>query len=161
MDVRKCLAQSLESNAKANEKTLEAINKLKESGEKAQKISDDKTRLEIELQIKERECQLLSEMQEKNNQDLRYKVDKKREKIKKLKEKLESKERELKSALEDVQILKEKLSQALKEKEEKHKEVMQLQSKKDKLECSCNTKREYLSKLVQALSSDKEEMKVM
>ena len=161
MDVEKRLAQSLESNGKANEKTLEAINKLEESREKVKKISEEKSTLEMELRIKRRECQLLSEMQEKENQGLQYKVDKKRKKIKRLKKELKSKEHELKSALEEVQILKEELSQALKEKEEKHKEVIQLQSKKDKLECSCNTEREYLSKLVQALSSDKEEMKVM
>ena len=104
-----------------------------------ERISQEKSNLERELNIKERECQLLCAMQEKDevyNQFLQKKIDKKRDKIKSLKD-------ELRNQL------------------KKHQEEMiQLQREKEELTWSYNIEKEQISKNVQLLVSDKEEVEV-
>ena len=160
------LRQSQESKTKANEKATEAVTRLEESHGNMQQIVQEKKSLEMELKVKERECNLLSTMQEKDealNQFLQTKINKKRKKIKSLKEELQRKECELQSALQEVQTRQEELTQARKELKNKHAEVIQLQREKEELASSYNIEKEQVSKLVQitfALTSDKEEMKV-
>ena len=138
-DATDSLRQSQKSKVKANEKANEAMTKLEELHENVEKIAEQKRNLEWELRIKKRECQLLCAMQEKDevyNQVLQKKIDKKREKIKSLKD-------ELRNQL------------------EKHQEEMiQLQREKEELAWSYNIEKEQVSKNVQLLVSDKEEVQV-
>ena len=156
------LRQSQESKAKANERASEAVTKLEELHENVEKICEEKSNLERELKIKERECELLSAMQEKDayNQVLQKKIDKKRKKIKRLKEELQKKESELQSAMQDLQTKQEELSQAQNELKKQHEQVMELQREKEELACSYSIEKEQVSKIVQLLVSDKEEMQV-
>ena len=162
MDAEEHLRQSQESKVKANERAREAVTKLEELHENVEKISEEKSNLERELKIKERECELLCAMQEKDahNQVLQKKIDKKRKRIKGLKKELEKKESELQTAMQEVGTMKEKLSQAQKELKKQHKKVIQLQREKEELACSYNIEKEEVSKIVQLLVSDKEEMQV-
>ena len=147
---------------KAQEKTSEVMNNLKESHENVQKMSQEKRNLEMELEIKEQESQLLCTMQEKDsyNQAQLEKIEKAKSEIESLKEELQRRDSKLESTLQEVQIKQEQLLQARKEIKKQHKEVMKLQRKKEKLACSYNIEKENVSKLVQILVSDKEERKV-
>ena len=162
VDAEERLRQSQESKAKANEETNKAVAKCEELCKNVVKISEEKNNLEKELEIKVRECELLSKMQQKDeyNQVLQKKIDKKRKKIKSLKKELQRKDCELQSALQEVQTQQEEMSRAQKELEKEHKEVMKLHKAKEKLACSYNSEKEQLSKRVQILTSDKENLKV-
>ena len=163
MDLEERLRQSQESKSKGSEKTNKVMSRLEDLRGDVEKTSEEKSSLERELKIKERECELLCAMQEKDevlNQVLQKKIDKKKEKIKKLKEDLKRKEWELQSAMQEVQTQQKQLSQAQKELKEQHKEVIQLQREKEELECSYSIEKEQVSKMVQLLASDKEELQV-
>ena len=156
------MQHSQESEAKESEKTNTVLARLENLCENVEKISEEKSNLERELKIKERECELLSAMQEKDahNQVLQMKINKKRKKIRSLKEKLQRKEWELQSAMQEVQTRQKELSQAQKELKKQHEEVIQLQREKEELECSYSIEKEHVSKMVQLLASDKEELQV-
>ena len=94
------------------------------------------------------------------NQLLQTVIEKKKNKIKRLKEELQKKESELESALKEIQTKQEQLSQAQKELKKKHEKVIHLQREKEKLALSYNIEKEQVSKIVQLLVSDKEEMQV-
>ena len=166
IDAEEQIKQSQDSKTKAEEKATEAVTKLEESHENMQKIAQEKSNLEMELNVKEQEYKFLSTMQEKDealNQFLQKKIDEKRKKIKTLKKELQRKECELQSALQEVQTRQEELMQARKELKKNHTKVIQLQREKEELARPCNIEKEQVSKLVQitfALTSDKEEMKV-
>ena len=139
------------------------MTKLEELHENVQKIAQEKSNLERELKIKEREYQLLSTVHEKDevlNHVLQKKIDKKRKKIKRLKEELQSMDSELQSALQEVQIGQKGLSQAQNEVKKHCKQVIALQREKEELAWSYNIEKEQVSKIVQLLVSDKEEMQV-
>ena len=162
-DAEECLRQSQESKVKANEKANEAVTKLEELHENVQKIAQEKSNLEKELKFKEREYQLLFTVHERDeelNQVLKMKVEKKRKKIKRLKEELQSMDSELQSALQEVQIGQKELSQAQNEVKKHHKQVIHLQKEKEELAWFYNIEKEQVSKIVQLLVSDKEEMQV-
>ena len=92
MHAEECLRQSQESKVKANEKACEAVTKLEKLQEIVEPISKEKSNLEKELKVKEREYQLLSTVHEKDeelNQVLQKKIEKKKKKIKRLKEELQ------------------------------------------------------------------------
>jgi len=162
VDAEERLKQSQESKTKANEETNKAVAKCEELCKNVVKISEEKSNLEKELEIKVRECELLSKMQKKDeyNQVLQKKIDKKRKKIKSLKKELQRKDCKLQSALQEVQTQQEEMSRAQKELEKEHKEVMKLYKEKEELACSYNSEKEQLSKRVQILTSDKENLKV-
>ena len=162
VDVEERLRHSQESKAKESENANKGWARLKNSCDNVEKISEEKSNLERELKIKERECELLCAMQEKDayNQVLQKKIDKKRKKIKILKEKLQRKESEVQSALQEVQTRQKELSQAQKELKKQHEEVIQLQREKEELECSYSIEKEQVSKMVQLLASDKQELQV-
>ena len=162
MDVDKQLTHAHGSKDKSREKASKDMIKLQELHGNVEKLTHEKSILKMELKIKDRECQLLCSMQEKDayNQDLQKKIDKKRKKIKILKQELQNKEYELQSALQEVQTQQEELLQSRNELKKQHKEVMQLQREKEKLDCVYNIEKEQVSKMVQILMSDKEEMQV-
>ena len=164
VDAEEHLRQSQESKVKANEEVSELVTKLEELCENAEKIAQEKRNIEMKLKLKERESQLLSAVWEKDNvvnQFLQRKVDKKRKKIKRLKEELQSMNSELQSAFQVVQNRQEQLSQVQKEMKKQHEKVMQLQREKEELAWSYNTEKEQVSKIVQLLVSDKEDMQVI
>ena len=101
-------------------------------------------------------------MQEKDayNQVLQKKVDKKRKKMKRLREELQQKEEELQSAGKEVRTRQEELLQAQKELKKQHEEVIQLQREKEELACYYDIEKVQVSKIVQILASDKEELQV-
>ena len=157
------LIHAQECKAEANSNTSELVAKIEELHDNMQKIAQDKNSIEVKLKFKERECELLSKMQGKDetySQLLQTKLEKKKKKMKRLKEELQKKECELKSALQEVQTKQEELSQARKELKKRHEEVIQLQKEKKELACSYNIEKEQVSKIVQLLVSDKEEMQV-
>ena len=162
MDVEERLRHSQESKAKESEKTNKVMTRLKNLRENVEKISEEKSNFERELNIIEQECELLCAMLEKDvfNQILQKKIDRKKEKIKDLKEELIQKGWELQSALQEVQTRQKELSQARKKLEKQHEEVIQLQREKEELECSYSIEREQVSKIVQILASDKQELQV-
>ena len=149
------------------------MSRLEELCEKARKLVQEKKILTIELQSKERECQLLSEMKEKDAAHskrneahiamIEEKINKKRKKIEQLEKELQRKESDLQSALQEAKIWQEKLSQAQVELKKKHEEVKELREEKEKLSCSFNIKQKQFSKLVQltvTLTSEKTQMEV-
>ena len=163
MDAEERLRQSQESKVKANERANEAVTRLEELHENVQKIAQEKSNLEMELKVQRRECELLSAMQEEDevsNQFLKMKVAKKEEEIKSLKKELQSMDSELQSALQAVQIGQKGLSEARKEVKNHHEQVIQLQKEKEELAWSYNIEKKQVSKIVQLLVSDKEEMQV-
>ena len=162
VDAEERLRQSQESKVKANEKASEAVTKLEEFHKNVEKISKGKSNLEKELKIKERECELLCAMQEEDayNQVLQKKIGKKRKKIRSLIEKLQKQEIKLQSAVQEVHPKQEELSLAQKELKKQHDQLMQLQRETEELARSYNIEKEQVSKIVQLLVSDKEEMQV-
>ena len=160
VDAKERLGQPQESKVKANEKASEAVTTLEEFHENVQKISEEKTLVEIKLKVKERECQLLSTMQEKGevvNQVLQKKIDMKRKKIQILEKELLRKESELQSTLQEVQTQQKELSEGRKVLKKQHEEVVKLHRERAELVCSYIEK-EQVSKI---LTSDKEEMQVI
>ena len=163
MGTEECLRCAQVSKAKANDKMSEAVTKLEELHENMQKIAQEKNSIDMKLKFKERECELLSKIQGKDetyNQFLQTIIEKKKNKIKRLKEELQKKECELKSALHEVQTKQEELSQARKKLKKQHDKVIKLQREKEELALSYNIEKEQVSKIVQLLVSDKEEMQV-
>ena len=156
------MRQSQESKVKVNEKASEAVTKLEELHENVEKISGEQSNLEKELKIEEQEYQLLCAMQGKDpyNQVLQKKIDKKRKKMKRLKEELQSRYSEFQSAVQEAQNREEKLLQAQKELKKQHEQVIKLQREKEELAWSYNFEKKQVSKIVQFLVSDKEEMQV-
>ena len=156
------MKQLQESKSAANEKFNLVMSRIEELHKKVQKIVQEKKVLEIELQSKQTECQLLSEIKARDSA-LEEKISKKRKKIEKLKKKLQAKESDLHSSLENAKKWQEELSQAQVELKEKHEEVKELREEKEKLACSFNIEQEQVSKLVQltvTLTSEKTEMEV-
>ena len=158
VDAEERLRQSQESKAKANEETNKAVAKCEELCKNVVKISEEKSNLEKELKIKERERELLYKMQQKDeyNQVLQKKIDKKREKIVSLKENIQRKECELQSAVQKVQTQQEEMSRAQMELKKKHKEAMKLHKAKEELACSYNSEKAQFSRRMQVLTSDME-----
>lgn len=165
LDAKERLRDLKESKTKAIEKTNEVMVKLEDSYQNMLKLSQEKSSLEMKLQIKEQECHLLCAMQaEKNNQHqlLHKKIKKKKEKIIRLKEELQRKECNFHSVQQKVQTQQEELSNARLELKKQHEEVIQLQ-REEELACSYNIERERVSTLVQTtftLTSDEAKLKV-
>ena len=158
------------SKSALNEKVNLVMCHLKELRKKVWKIVQEKKILEIELQAKQRECQLLSEMQEKDAKKdadvkalLEEKISRKQKEIEALVKGLEEKESDLQSARQEAEMQQDDLLKARAELKEKHQEVKHLKEKNEKLACSYNVRKEQISKLIQltvTLSHDKMEMEV-
>ena len=66
VDSEELLRQLQESKQAANENAKDYLTELEKLREDVQKIAREKSNIEMELKIKERECQLLSELKEKD-----------------------------------------------------------------------------------------------
>ena len=165
-NAEKRLKHSQELKSAVNDNFSQFMSRLEKLCEKARKLVQEKKILTIELQSRERECQLLSEIKEKDAAHIAMieeKINKKRRKIEKLKEELQGKESDLQSALQEAKIWQEELSQAQVELKKKHEEVKELREEKEKLTCSFNIEMKQVSKLVQltvTLTPEKTEMEV-
>lgn len=165
-DTEKQLRRSQESKSVRNEKVTQLMSRIEELHMKVQKIVQERKSFMVELQFKERECQLLLAL--KTNDDahsamLEGKLSTKRKKIKKLQEKLQRKECEIQSALQESKACAVGLSQVGEELKKKQKEVKQLQEEKEELARSSIDQKEQVNKLVQLtirLTDDKSEMEV-
>ena len=149
-----------------SEKVVQVMSRIEELHKKVQKIVQEKKILEIELQSKQRECQLLSEMKEKDtvlNSMLNEKISGKQKEIETLEQELQKREYDLKSAQQEASKCQKELLKVQAELKERHNEFTQLKKKNEKLSCSYSIEKEQVSKLIQLtfdLRSDKQETEV-
>ena len=160
-DIDQQIQRSLESKAAANQIASADTLELEKGIEEMQRITKERISIEKQLEFKERECQLLSELKEKD-EFFQRKIAKKKKKIEKLKTELQSKEFELKSAQQKARLQQDKLLKAQTELREKHEEVKQLQREREKLTHAYNIENFEVSKRIQitVVATSSEEMKV-
>ena len=165
-DSEEQLRHSQKSKSAVNEKVTQVMIRIEELHKKVRKIVQDKKILEIELQSKQKECQLLSEMKEKDavlNSVLDEKISRKQKEIETLEKELQKRESDLQSAQQEATRWQEELLKVQTELKEKHKEVIQLKKENEKLSCSYSIEKEQVSKLIQLtvdLRADKLEIQV-
>ena len=165
-DSEEQLRQSQKSRSAVSEKVVQVMSRIEELHKKVQKIVQEKKILEIELQSKQRECQLLSKLIEKDvslSSMLDEKISGKQKEIETLEKELQKRESDLESAQQEAGRWQKELIKFQAELKEKHKEVTQLKKENEKLSCSYNIEKEQVSKLIQLtvdLRSDKLAMEV-
>ena len=165
-DSEEQLRQLQMSKSAVNEKVSQVMSRIEELHKKVRKIVQEKKILEIELQSKRKECQLLSEMKEKDavlNSMLDEKISGKQKEIETLEKELQKRESDLQSAQQEASRWQEELLRVQAYLKEKHKEVVQLKKENEKLSCSYNIEKEQVSKLIQLtvdLRADKLEREV-
>ena len=164
MEIEQLLKSSRELQLPLNEKVSNAVSKLTELSELVEKHSQDRDNTITKLQRNERDCVLLSEMQmvhdEEKCQLLKEIIDDKKREIKRLLEELKQKDRKLEQSRQKAKSLQEKLSEVQVEVKLRHEDMKMLQKEKEELTRSYNSERETVRKLVQALTSDRDELKV-
>jgi len=148
------LKTSREAQMPLNEKVNNTVSDLIKRGEEVQKIAKDRERTEVELQHKQHDSWLLSEMQK----DLAHSVEKcrllqemiddKRKEIKRLEEELKKKDDDLKVAVKETQELQKNFSKLQAKLEEKHEEIKKLQGDKETLIRLRTTKWERISNII-------------
>ena len=165
-DSEEQLRQLQMSKSAVNEKVSQVMSRIEELHKKVRKIVQEKKILEIELQSKRKESQLLSEMKEKDavlNSMLDEKISGKQKEIETLEKELQKRESDLQSAQQEASRWQEELLTVQADLKEKHKEVVQLKKENEKLSCSYSIEKEQVSKLIQLtfdLRSDKLEIEV-
>ena len=165
-DSEEQLRHSQKTRSAVNEKVSQVMSRIAELHKKVRKIVQEKKILEIELQSKRKECQLLSEMKEKDaslSSMLEEKIDRKKKDIETLEKELQKRESDLQSAQQEASRWQEELLKVQTELKEKHKEVIQLEKENENLSCSYNIEKEQVSKLIQLtvdLRADKLEIEV-
>ena len=166
VDSEEQLGHSQKSKSAVNEKVSQVMIRIEELHKKVRKIVQEKKILEIELQSKQKECKLLSEMKEKDavlNLMLDKKISAKQKEIQTLEKELQKRESDLQSAQQEASRWQEELLKVQTELKEKHKEVIQLKKENENLSCSYNIEKEQVSKLIQLtvdLRADKLEIQV-
>ena len=166
-EIEQLLKTSRDSQVPLNENVNNLVSELNKLGKEVLKLAQDRENTMLELQRKQHDFQLLSEMKSK---DVAHSVEKckllqeiltdKKKEIKRLEEELQKKEYHLQSVQQEAQTLKCKLSKLQAELEEKHEEVKNLQKEKKKLTKLSNAEKEEVKKLVHIISSDRDELKV-
>ena len=165
-DSEEQLKLSQKSKSAVNEKVSQVMSRIEELHKKVRKIVQEKKILEIELQSKQKECQLLSEMKEKDaslSLMLEEKIDGKEKEIETLEKELQKRESDLQSAQQEASRWQEELLKVQTELKEKHNEVIQLKKENENLSCSYNIEKEQVSKFIQLtvdLRADKLEIEV-
>ena len=166
-EIEQLLKTSRDAQVPLNENVKDLMSELNKLGKEALKLAQDRESTTLELQHKQHDLQLLSEMKSK---DVAHSVEKcqlleeiltgKKKEIKRLEGKLQKKENHLQSVQQEAQRMKEKLSSLQAELEAKHEEVKTLQKKKEELTRSYIVEKEKLKKLVQITLIDRNEMEV-
>ena len=160
------LKTSRDSQVPLNENVNSIVSELTKLGKEVEKLAQDTGNIELELQQKQCDSQLLSEMQRdlghsvEKCQLLQQMINKNEEEIKRLKKKLEKKKQQLQSVQQEAQAAKDKLSELQAELEQKHEEVNTLQKEKEELTRSYIAEKEEVKKLVQITLTDRDEMEV-
>ena len=164
-DIEQLLKTSRDSQVPLNENVNSIVSKLTKLGKEVEKVAQDTGNIELELHRRQRDSQLLSEMQRElaysaeKCQLLQQMINKNEEEIKRLKKKLEKK-KQLQSVQQEAQAAKDKLSELQAELEQKHEEVKTLQKEKEQLTRSYIAEKEEVKKLVQITLTDRDEMEV-
>ena len=166
-EIEELLKTSKDAQVPLNENVNNLISELNKLGKKVLKFSQDREKTMSELQRKQHDFQLLSEMKSK---DVAHSVEKcqllqeiltdKKKEIKRLEEELQKKEHQLQSVQQEAQTMKDKLSNLQAELEAKHEEVKTLQKEKEELTRSYIAEKEEVKNLVQITLTDRDEMKV-
>ena len=166
-EIEKLLKASRDSQVPLNENENHLVSELTRLGKEVQKLAQEREKIMSELQHKQHDFQLLSEMKSK---DVAHSVEKcqllqeiltdKKKEIKRLEEELQKKEHQLQCVRLEAQAVRNKLSKLQAELEEKHEEVKNLQKEKKSLTKLFNAEKEEVKKLIQIISSDRDELKV-
>ena len=168
-EIEQLLKTSRDSQVPLNDSVNNLVSELTKLGEKLQKLAHDRQTIESELHHKQHNFYLLSEIKndlahsvekcqlvEDKCQLLQQIIDKNEEEIKRLKKKLQKKEHQLQSVQQEAQAMTEKLTKLQTELEEKHEEVKNLLKEKEELTRSYIAEKEEVKKLVQTTLSQGE-----
>ena len=169
-EIEQLLKASRNSQAPLNEGVNNIASELTRLGKKLQKLAQERENIESQLEHKQHDVYLLSEIKkdlahsdekrqlvEDKCQLLQQIISKNEEEIKRLEKKLKRKENQLQSLQQEAQERKTKISKLQTELEEKAEEVKTLQKEKEKLTRSYNAVKE---ELLQISLSDRDEMEV-
>ena len=160
----KVLKSSRDSQISLNESVNHIRSKLSKLGEEYEKAAIERDNTERKLQHNERDCVLLSEMQQVHNEEkcqlLQEIIDDKRREIVRLRKDLQQKEQDLESVRQEVKVLQEQLSKFQKELSAKHEEVKQLQQEKKELINNYNVEKVQMQTKLTFLTADQEYMMV-
>ena len=166
-EIEQLLKASRDSQVPLKENVNSIVSQLTKLGKEMQKLAQERENTTLELQRKQHDFQLLSEMKSK---DVAHSVEKcqllqeiltdKKKEIKRLEEELQKKEHQLQCVQQEAQTVKNELSKLQAKLEEKHEEVKNLQKEKKELTKLSNAEKEEVKKLVQIISSDRDELKV-
>lgn len=163
-EVEKLLKSSRDSQVSLNEDVDHIRSKLLKLSKSYEGTAKERDSTETKLQRNERDCLLLSELQEIHRKDkgqpLQEMVDDKKREIKRLHEDLQQKEHDLEFVQQEAKILQEQLSKVQAQLSAKHEEVKQLQQDKKKLTSTYNIEREQMQTTITFLTSDREDMMV-
>ena len=171
--IEQLLKTSRDSQIPLNENVNSIVSELTKLGKEVQKLAHDRETIESELHHKQHNFYLLSEIKkdlahsvekcqlvEDKCQLLQQIIDKNEEEIKRLKNELQTKEHQLQSVQQEAQAMTEKLTKLQTELEEKHEEVKNLWKEKEELTRSYTAEKEEVKKLVQTTLSRRGEMEV-
>ena len=165
-EIEQLLQTSRDSQVPLNENVNNLMSELNKLGKEVQKLAQDTGNIESELQQRQHDSLLLREMQKdlahsvEKCQLLQQMTNKNEEEIKKLKKKLEKKKEQLQSVQQEAQAVKNELSKLQAELAEKNKEVKALQKEKEDLTRSYNDVKEEVKRILQITLSDRGEMEV-
>ena len=166
-EIEQLLKTSRDLQVPLNENVNSLMSELNKLGKEVLKLAQDRENTMLELQHKQHDFQLLSEMKSK---DVAHSVEKcqllqeiltdKKKEIKRLEEELKKKEHQLQSVQQEAQAVKYNLSKLQAELEAKHEEVKTLQKEKEELTRSYITEKEEVKKLLQITLTARDEMEV-
>ena len=160
----KVLKSSRASQISLNETADHIKSKLSKLGEEYEKAAIERDNTERKLQHNERDCVLLSEMQQVHNEEkyqlLQEIIDDKRREIVRLEKDLQQKEQDLESVRQEAKVLQEQLSKVQEELSAKHEEVKQLQKEKKELISNYNVEKVQMQTKVTFLTADRKDMMV-
>ena len=166
-EIEQLLKTSRDSQVPLNENVNNLMSELNKLGKEVLKLAQDRENTMLELQRKQHDFQLLSEMKSK---DVAHSVEKcqllqeiltdKKKEIKRLEKELQKKEHHLQSVQQEAQAVKDKLSKLQTELKQKHEEVKTLQKEKEELTKLYNDEKEEAVNLLQITLSSRDEMEV-
>ena len=165
-EIEQLLKTSRESQVPLNENVNNLVSELTKLGNEVLKLAQDRENTESELQHKQRDFQLLSEMQkdlvhiDEKRLLLQEIITEKKKEITRLEEELQKKEHQLQFVQKKAQAMKKELSKLQAELEGKHEEVKALLKTKEKLIVLYNAEKEEARKLLHITLSDRDEMQV-
>ena len=161
------LKMSRDSQVPLNEKVTNLTSELNKLGKELLKLAQHRENTMLDLQRKQHDFQLLSEMKSKDvaHSDEKCKVlhqilTNEKKEIKSLKVELRKDERQLQSVSQEAQAMKDELFKLQAQLEKKHEEVKTLQKEKEELTRSYIAEKEEVKKLVQITLTDRDEMEV-